>query len=75
MSLFIFNEDLQSVTEKGYRVMKDNHIKRVVDSYGQETDDYSAAAGGESSAATAQAAVTVVLDSAKKQLQIPKMLT
>lgn len=72
MSLFIFNEDLQSATEKGYRVMKDNHIKRVVDSYGQETDDYSASAGEGSSADAAQAAVTVVLDSAKKAAADPE---
>lgn len=52
--------------------MKDNHIKRVVDSYDQETDDYSAAAGGESSAATAQSAVTVVLDSAKEAAADPE---
>ena len=72
MSLFVFNEDLQTATKKGYQVMKDNAIKRFVDSYNQETDDYSAAAGGESSAATAQAAVTVVLDSAKEAAADPE---
>ena len=60
MSLFVFNEDLQTATKKGYQVMKDNKIKRVVDSYDQETE------------ATAQAAVTVALDSAKKAAADPE---
>lgn len=72
MSLFVFNEDLKTATEKGYQVMKDNATKRFVDSYGQETDDYSAAAGGESSADAAQKAVNVALDSAKKAAADPE---
>ena len=66
MSLFVFNEDLQQATEKGHRVMKDNATKRLIASYDQETDDYSASMGGESSADKAQAAVTAVLYSAKE---------
>lgn len=72
MSLFVFNEDLQQATEKGYRVMKDNDTKRLIASYDQETDDYSTSMGGESSADKAQAAVSVVLDSAKEAASNPE---
>lgn len=72
MSLFVFNEDLQQATKKGYQVMKDNNTKRTVASYEQEQDDYSAAARGESSADAAQHAVAVALDSAKEATSNPE---
>lgn len=72
MSLFVFNEDLQTATKKGYKVMTDRNNERIVGSYGQETDDYLAAAGGESSADAAQKAVNVVLDSVKEAAANPE---